>query len=748
MPEAVSRYRIQRRLGRGGMGEVYLAEDPSLRRKVALKILPAAVQDDPLRRQRFVREAQLAAGVDHPYVCKIYEAGEFQGVAFIAMEFIDGVTLTDHLRAGALSLSEAMRLCTEIAEALARAHEAGIIHRDLKPSNIMLTRDGHVKVVDFGLARQFDFGTGQTANETLLSSPQALSGTLDYMSPEQCRGASLDQRSDIFSLGIIFYQMLTGVHPFQRATPLESAIAILHEQPPSLSSRMQCPLAVQQVVHKMLAKAVEARFQSTAELVKELAAVSARPHEVRLESRPVVPSIAVLPFVNHSGDKENEYFSDGMTEEIIVRLSKISSLRVIALRSVLKFKNTDKSAEQIGQELGVGTVLEGSIRLLQDRIRIVVGLVDVSDLSQLWAETYDRRAEDIFTVQREVAEQIASALRARFPAGLSDSSPASLPRAENLEAYHLYLKGRHAMGQMSPDNYRNAIQFFRRALDLDATYARSYAGLALCYATSGHMSFMQPKEAFTLAKAAATKALEFQDNLSDAHLAMALVYMWFEWRWEAAEEQLRAAITLSPNEPSAHLMHGIYNILRGRSELAIAETRRALDLDPLSPRFSAMLGWVLCFAGRTDEAIEQLQRTLALDPGYIVATVLLGEAYLLKGNYHDAIEVFRNMPWAKTHLGMAYAMSGDMDTANQILLEVKAPGMAGYQSLYDLGVLCLALNLVDEGFDYLDRSLAERDPKLVFLRPVIEVTPKLQHFRQHPRYQQLIQELGYAQAAN
>ncbi len=730
------------------MGEVYLAEDPSLRRKVALKILPTSLQEDPIRRQRFIREAQLAAGVDHPYVCKIYEAGEFDGVAFIAMEFIDGLSLAEQLRTGPLGLSEALRVCIEVTEALARAHEAGIIHRDLKPSNVMLTRDAHVKVVDFGLARHFELSEEQNATETLLSNPGFISGTLAYMSPEQCRGCGLDQRSDIFSLGIMFYEMLTGSHPFRRHSPLETAIAIMHDQPPAIVTGSHCPIGVQQVVQKMLAKSVEFRYQTVSELLLALRAVSARPHESLPDIRPLGPSIAVLPFANHSGDKENDYLSDGMTEEIIVRLAKISSLRVIALRSVLHFKNSDKTLEQIGQELGVGTVLEGSIRFFQGRIRILVGLVDVSNLSQLWAETYDLRAADIFEVQKEVAEQIASALRARFPSGLSDSSLASVRLPENLEAYHLYLKGRHAMGQISPESYRLAIELFRRALDKDATYARSYAGLALCYATSGHLSFMPPKEAFTLARAAAAKALEFQETLPDAHLAMAMVYLWYEWRWDAVEQELRTAATLAPNDPYVHLFQGIYWIIQGQHERAIREARRAMDLDPLSPQVSSMLGFVLCFAGQADEATEQLQRTLNLDPGYLVAKVLLGEAHLLKGNFEEAIKLFEPWPWAKSNLGTAYAMSGDTEAALKILAEIKAPSQAGYQSRYDVGTLCLALNLVEEGFDNLDQSFEQRDPKIVFLRAVVEATPHLQPLRQHPRYLQLLEKIGYRVAAN
>jgi len=747
MPEVFSRYRVQGKLGRGGMGEVYLAEDSSLRRKVALKILPAALQEDAVRRQRFVREAQLAAGVDHPYVCKIYEAGEFEGVAFIAMEFIDGVNLTEHMRAGPLALNEALRLCIETTEALARAHQAGIIHRDLKPTNIMLTRDGHVKVVDFGLAKQFELTQDQGATETLLSNPGFISGTLAYMSPEQCRGQNLDQRSDIFSLGIIFHEMLTGSHPFRRPSPLETAIAIMHNQEPNLTTSRNFPIGVQQVVHKMLGKSIEARYQTTDELLQALRAVSARPDEMLPDVRPLGPSIAVMPFVDRSGDKENDYLSEGMTEEIIVRLSKISSLRVIALRSVMVFKNSDKTLDQIGQELGVSTVLEGSIRCSQTRIRVLVSLVDVSNLGQLWAETYDCEVADIFAVQREVAEQVVSALRTRFPTGVSDSSLASVRVPEDIEAYHLYLKGRHAMGQVSPDSFRNAIQFFRRALDVDATYARSYAGLGLCYATSGHMSFMPAKEAFTLAKAAATKAIEFDPKLSDAHIAMGMVSLWYEWRWENAETELRTATALSPNDPDAHLYLAVYYIVTGQPEKAVAEGRRAMTLDPLSTRVSVMMGWILCFAGKTDESAEQLRRSLELDPGYIVAKMLLGETELIKGNYKQAIELFGPWPWAKGHLGMSYAMEGNLEAAEKVLAEMKVPTTPSYQSAYEIGLLCLVLDRADEGFDYLDQSYSEHDPKLVFVRAVFDITPHLKDYRQHPRYRQLLQKMGYGSSA-
>ena len=739
--EEFSRYRVQGKLGHGGMGEVYLAEDLILRRKVALKILPAALQEDPVRKQRFIREAQLAACVDHPYVCKIYEAGEWEGTAFIAMEYVDGVTLAEHLRSGPLGTSEALRLCLEVAEALARAHQAGVIHRDLKPSNVMLTRDNHVKVVDFGLAKHYDLAQIEDRTETLLTNPGFISGTLGYMSPEQCRGQLLDQRSDIFSLGIMLYEMLSGVHPFRRKVPLEMAVAIMRDDPPAMASALHCPLGVQTLVQKMLAKPVEERYQTSAELVSAIREVNARPHELVADVRPLGPSIAVLPFVNNSGDKENEYLTDGMTEEIIVRLSKISSLRVIALRSVLVFKATDKTLRDIGRELGVSTILEGSIRFWQDHVRILVALVDVSNGSQLWADSYDRKVEDFFAVQRDVSTQIASALRARFPAGVSDTSPASLRIPENLEAYHLYLKGRHYMGQTSPDGYRTAIQFFRRALDVDPTYARSYAGLGLCYATAGHMSFMPPKEAFTLAKAAALKAIEFDPQLSEAHVAMGMVYLWYEWNWEAVEEELSTATALAPNNPDPHIYGGVYNIIRQQPQQATREMKRALELDPLSTRVSAMYGWALCFAGKIEEAAAQLNRTLDLDPEYMVAKGLLGETYLLNGDYQMAVKLFEPLPWAKVNMGMAYALDGNREMALKILDEIKKPSAMGHQSSYETGLLSLAVNHIEEGFDLLEQAWHEREPNLVFLRPVFDITPGLQHFRQHPRYQQLVGKL-------
>jgi len=299
------------------------------------------------------------------------------------------------------------------------------------------------------------------------------------------------------------------------------------------------------------------------------------------------------------------------------------------------------------------------------------------------------------------------------------------------------------MGQMSPDSFRVAIQFFRRALDVDATYARSYAGLARCYATSGHLSFMPPKEAFTLAKAAAKKALEFDQNLPDAHIAMGLVFLWYEWQWKSAEEEFRAAMRLSPNDADAHLYFGVYYILQEMPDEAIREARRALDLDPLSPRVSAMLAWVLCFAGQVDAAVEQIHRTLELDPESMAAKALLAETHLLKGRFKEAVKIFQPWPWAKAHLGMAYALDGDHDSARQILTEIKAPTQAAYQSRYDIGMLALVLGNVEEGFDFLEKSFAERDPKLVFVRSTVDVTPELQVFREHPRYHRLLERLGY-----
>ena len=374
--------------------------------------------------------------------------------------------------------------------------------------------------------------------------------------------------------------------------------------------------------------------------------------------------------------------------------------------------------------------------------------MDVSNGTQLWADSYDRQVEDFFAVQRDVSTQIASALRARFPAGISDTSPASLRIPENLEAYHLYLRGRHCMGQTTPDGYRNAIQYFRRSLDVDATYARSYAGLGLCYATSGHMSFMPPKEAFTLAKAAASKAIEFDAKLSEAHVAMGMVYLWYEWKWDAVDEELSAAAALAPNDPDVHVYQSVYNIIRRRPQTAIREMKRALELDPLSTRVSAMYGWALCFAGKTDEAVEQLHRTLELDPEYMVAKVLLGEANILKGNYQEAIKIFEPWPWAKVYLGMAYASDGNTVMALKTLSEIKGPSAHGYQSPYETGMLSLVLQHVDEGFDLLEQAWAERDPKLVFLRPVFDITPQLQAFRDHPRYQRLVQKLYVWEASD
>jgi serine/threonine protein kinase/Tfp pilus assembly protein PilF len=743
--EQVSHFLVLRKLGQGGMGEVYLADDTSLDRKVALKFLPEGAHKDERLRERFLQEARAAAAIDHPYVCKIYEAGVANGKAFIAMEFVEGETLRDLMREGPPRREEALRLGLEIVEALAKAHEKGVVHRDLKPSNIMVTPDRHVKVVDFGLAKRIVVLDGQTISNTgadlALTRTGAVIGTFTHISPEQLCGREVDARTDLFSLGLIFYELLTGVHPFQRPSPMETAMAILHDTAPPLRERSsECPFQLEQIVAKMISKEVQARYQSAREIIRDLRDLNSASSSGFAEVRRVTASIAVLPFVNRSADTEYEYFSDGMTEELIVRLSKIGDLRVISLGSVMHFKRSDKTPGQIGRELGVETILEGSVRHAGDRVRISSTLAEVGTTTQLWAETYDGDAKDVFAIQSEVSEQIALALQTRFPS-LRQKQPARPREPANLEAYHLCLKGYHSMTAGTPEGIQQSIRYFRKALDLDPTYARSYSGMATCYAWAGHSSFIPPKTAFSLSNASAKKALEFDPELAEAHASMALVSLFYDWNWERAEQGFRRAIALNANLAEAHVMYSKLLTREFRFDEAIREAQQGLDLDPLSPSVSTNLAWALCFAGRYDDAIEQIHRTLQLNPDYLPARPLLAQVYLLKERYAEAIAILERWTSATAHLGAAYALGGNYEAAHKVLKEITHPGQSVHRSSFDIGLLCLYLDDSDDGFRWLEKACDERDNKLIFLGNAVHLTPQLRKFQADPRYLEILSRI-------
>jgi serine/threonine protein kinase/Tfp pilus assembly protein PilF len=706
--KSFSHYTVLGHIGSGGMGEVFLARDNSLDRKVALKFLPESSQYTAVARRRLLEEAKAAAAIDHPYVCKIYEIGEVESKVFIAMELVEGETLKLRLSRAQLPLKLTLQLTMEVVEALAKAHEHRIIHRDLKPANIMLTSDGHTKVMDFGLAKRLSIRQNDPARDPTLSVPRAIVGTLGYMSPEQLRGEPVDQRADLFALGVVFYEMLTGINPFGRRAPMEMAAAILRETPAPLGQYLNnSPDLLENILRKLLAKDLRDRYPSAPEVLRDLSRLQEDPGRALPESRPAAIAIAVLPFVDLSSKRENEYFSDGITEDIIAHLSKVAGLKVIARTSVMRYKNTDKGLVRIGRELGVNTILEGSVRREGNQVRIVGSLVDVETQRQLWAETYDREIHDILAVQSEVSEQIAVTLRT----GLASAELHQIQstRVEDSKAYHLYLKGRYFLNKLTSDGIQKGIRYFQAALDKDPNYARSYAGLSTCYADSAHFNFVRPSEAFPRAKAAARRALELDNTLAEAHVSVALVEALFDWDWSAAERSFRRAIELNRNFAEARIYYSWYLVIVNQLEEALSEAERVVDLDPLSPFATTNLGWVLSLMDRLDEAIEQFVKTLEIDPSFVAVKTCLGFAYMGKGMYQEAVECLKDWTWSRCILGEAYALAGHCEAARQLLSEITHFSQKEVYRPSEIAWLCIILGEKEQASDWLEKAFRAHD---------------------------------------
>jgi serine/threonine protein kinase/tetratricopeptide (TPR) repeat protein len=715
----ISHYRILEKLGEGGMGEVYLAEDTSLDRRVALKSLPSSLADDEIAHKRFLREARSAAALDHPYICTIHEVTQTEdGQNFIVMEHIRGVTLQEKLTEGPLFLKDALKIASEIAEALEQAHEKGIVHRDLKPANIMLTPEGHAKVMDFGIAKRVprEDGTEQDVS-TRLTTEESTVGTLAYMSPEQLRGGRVDTRSDIFSFGVLIYEMLTGVHPFRRPQAVDTTSAILKEDPPALT-RYQEDLSevLQHMVRRMLAKSPDERYQSVREvrtdLVEELNLLSSLetiPYTKQTSSRtspftvgfavlglaivavliywnwgfltepPGSPetarnSIAVLPFDNLSPNPEEVYFSDGITEDITTELSRISGLKVIARTSSFRFRDSDKTIPQIAKELGVETILEGSVRKSEDKVRIVAQLIDANTEEHLWAQRYDRDMEDVFAVQGEVAEQIADALRVELTADVRESIEKG--PTENVQAYDLFLMGRHFREIETAESLKIAADYYEQAIREDPTYAQAYAWLADAYFL---MNYYLPGEWMENAEEAARKALELDQTIAAAHVTMSNLQGYHHGDLISAEMGYRKALELDPGYVNAHREYGLFLLrLLGRLNDASVQLKLALELDPLShltnvnmaecclarselvpamdlgrkilklypdSRLSYLrIGQVYHWMAEYEKAEVWLKRAYEIDPNWWETRITLAETYLCQGQFNRAREIIQTGP--------------------------------------------------------------------------------------------------------
>lgn len=791
--DKVGRYEVRKLLGAGGMGQVYLCQDLQLARPVALKMLPHDVTADADRLRRFKQEARATSALNHPNILTIYEIGESEGTFFIATEFIDGVTLRTHMARNTLKMSDALEIAIQSASALAAAHHAGIVHRDIKPENVMIRNDGYVKILDFGLAKLTERGSVDSEAVTLAETdPGVVMGTVGYMSPEQARGLPVDARTDIFSLGVVLFEMVTGRSPFEGNSASSVLVSILEREPAPITRYIpNAPAEMQRIVTRSLAKIRDNRYQTVRDLyvdlksfkqeldfqiklgntqesqgidsragatVIERAVRTMEEHDAnvaklnptrerssetvrRMTRNDPIDSLAVLPFVNASQDPNAEYLSDGITETIINSLSQLPQLRVMARSTVFRYKGQDVDPLQVGSDLDVRAVMLGRVLQLGDQLVIKTELVDVADGSQLWGAQYNRKPADILAVQEEIAGEIFGKLRLR----LTGSYEKILVKryTDNTEAYQRYLKGRFYTSKATRDGLNKGIEYFNEAIEIDPTYALAYSGLAEAYygLSSAHVP---PKEAMPKARAAAIKALEIDDGLAEAHASLALVHVFFDWDWSGAETQYRKAIGLNPGYASAHHWYGWYLALMGRLDQATAEMTQAQELDPLSLEITADLGLSFFFARRYDVAIEQFQKALEMDKNFIWARFFIGWADEQRGlidkaiaEYQKAWEVEQAMV-IKAALAHAYAIGGREDEARAILTESEQATDGKRLSPYDSAIIHTALKEEEKAFACLEQAYELRSEAVVWLK----VDPRLDPLRTNPQFISLLQRVG------
>jgi len=737
-----SRYKIERELGQGGMAKVFLAHDLKYERAVAVKVLRPDVGAD-VGAARFLREIQIAARLHHPHILPLYDSDQADGLLYYVMPYIEGETLRQRLlRERQLPVPESLQIAREVADALSYAHSCNVVHRDIKPANILLD-SGHALVADFGVARAI--GGGQTSSGHVIGTPA-------YMSPEQVDGSEyLDGRSDIYSLGAVLFEMLTGESPFRGSTVTAIIANRLTSPAPSARAfRELVPEAVDSAVKKAMANLPADRFTSATQFAEAIgtAATTAiavgAAQAIAQEVASGPKAVAVLPFENMSTDPENEYFSDGITDDIIAQLSKISALKVISRTSSMQYKKTTKKIATIAEELGVGAILEGSVRKAGPRVRIVVHLVDPRSEKHLWGETFDRQLTDVFEVQSEVAQQITGALAVTL-------SPEEKQRVEkkatgDAEAYNLYLLGRFHANKWSEENVQKGIQYFQEAIGKDPNYAVAYAGMSDAYELlSIGFGSKPPVEYLVQAKAMALKALEMDDTLAEAHTSLAYARWLGDLDWVGAEREFKRALELKTSYVMAHEWYAEYLAALGRHDEAFTEIKRAQQLDPLSVPVTRAVGWVLYFARRYEQAIEELQKALAMDAEFLGARLVLWWVHVAKGTPDLAVADIRKeleKPGLRTvkklMLAYACAAAGNKDEANGLLWELE-PKLAGENRLALLSALLFtALDMKDRAFQQLHRAYELREPGLLFLK----VAPWLDPLRSDPRYGALVEQLG------
>jgi len=780
-------YRIEAALGAGGMGEVYRARDQRLGRTVALKVLAAHLSRSPDLRERLEREARILSSLNHPHICTLYDIGCEGETFYLVMEYLEGETLRERLKRGAFSISELLQLAIQVADSLDVAHRAGAIHRDVKPENIFLTTRGQPKLLDFGIAKQrlpIRTQDSKTPSPILqeITGSGIVVGTEAYMSPEQARGQEVDPRTDIFSFGVVLYEVATGVRPFQGETSPILFDAILNRTPPPPSRcSANLPGELDHIILKTLEKDRDLRFQTMAEVCERLKCVKDaldggktvvphRPTRSKPRRNPVwrlialicalmmslavltlyfrdrsgqkIDSLAILPFTNAAGDSNKEYLSDGIAENLINSLSQLPRLRVAARALAFRYRGSQVDPQQAGRDLHVRAVLTGSLAEHDGDLSIQADLVRVDDGSQIWGRQYNGKFTDILGLQQEIAQEVAGKLQLRPTA--DEQKKLAKRSTDSTEAYQLYLKGRYYWDRRTELTLKRAVDYFEQAIQKDPGYALAYAALADCYAVFAGHEVAAPAMAMPKARAAATKALQLDNTLAGAHAALGFTVMQYEWDWAAAEREFHQSIRYDADYATAYHWYGVFLSLTGRIDEGIAALKRAQQLEPLSLMISASLGRELYHARRYDEAIDEMRKALEMDANFAALHWWLGLPYEQKGMHQDAIEEFRTAsrlskgnPSALGALGHAYAAAGQRQKALQILADLRELARQRYVAPFEISLIYAGLGDNGHVWEWLEAALEDRSWGVMFLK----VDPRFDHLRADPRFHDLLRRM-------
>jgi serine/threonine-protein kinase len=734
------------------MGEVLKAKDTRLQRTVAIKVLPTHLSNDAERRSRFEREARSASALNHPNITTVFDIGEDDGTHYIVLELVEGKTLRELLKDGPLATDKMIPFATQIAEGLAKAHTAGIVHRDLKPENLMVTEDGLVKILDFGLAKlmpQTSDAESDVPTETRATQQGAVLGTVPYMSPEQAASRPLDYRSDQFSLGSILYEMATGKRAFQKATVPQTLAAIIEADPEPIQKLNEgVPVELSIIIERCLNKDPGERYESTGDLARELKAVPETPSawSVRRGTARAGIGVAVLPLRNLSGDPEQEYFADGMTEALITNLAKVSALKVIARHSAMRYKASDRALPEIARELGVEALVEGSALRAGNSVRIMAQLIDPKTEQTLWAESYERDLENVLVLQGEVARAIAVEVQGTLTP--EEAKELAKARPVNAEAHDAHLKGSYHWKKLTPEDLDTAQRYFDLALEKDPDYAPAYEGLAWVWACRQQMGITSPQEAGPRAKAAALRALELDEGSAGAHEALALVRTWTDWDWPGAEEEWRRALELDPKVANTHAYFAHFLAITGRIDEAITHSEQAIQLDPYNALFHGLYAVVLNFARRYSESTAAARAALAIQPGEPVAQVALLLSLYLGGLRDEQLALQREwmardselLAAFERGLGEAGFEGAQRGIANLLATrwletgEILGPAVFGPADLVDVYVYA---GEHEKAMDWIDKAYEVRDPSTPYIG-----LPLNDPLRVYPRFQDQLRRMN------